>query len=107
MPLRHATLHQLRVFDALARRRSVTRAAERLGVTQPATSASLSRLRRHFGDELLVRDKGCYQLTALAEQLAEPAGEREIRCDRLGRVAVPALEVGGHRQAARRRSARA
>jgi DNA-binding transcriptional LysR family regulator len=31
------------------RERSVTRAAERLGVTQPAASASLSTLRRHFG----------------------------------------------------------
>ena len=36
----------------LLRERSVTRAAKRLGVTQPAASAALSRLRRHFGDEL-------------------------------------------------------
>ena len=39
----------------LVRERSVTRAAQRLGVTQPAASAALSRLRRHFGDELRVR----------------------------------------------------
>lgn len=49
----------------------MTRAAERLGVTQPAASAALSRLRRHFGDELLIRDRGEYTLTALGAQLAE------------------------------------
>ena len=34
------------------------------GVTQPAASAALSRLRRHFGDEMLVREHGEYVLTA-------------------------------------------
>ncbi|MBO0806796.1 MAG: LysR family transcriptional regulator [Actinobacteria bacterium] len=70
-------LNLLVALRELLRERSVTRAAERLGVTQPAASAALSRLRRHFGDELLVRDKGCYQLTALAAQLAEQA---EVVC---------------------------
>ena len=51
--------------------RNVTRAAERLGVTQPAVSASLARLRRHFGDELLVRANGRYELTPLAASLAD------------------------------------
>lgn len=57
------------VLRELLRERRVTHATERLGVTQPA--AALSRLRRHFGDELLVRDKGEYTLTALGAQLAE------------------------------------
>lgn len=61
----------------LLRERSVTRAAERLGVSQPGASAALSRLRRHFGDELLVRRKGGYELTALAGQLADQA---EVIC---------------------------
>lgn len=69
--LANLDLNLLVALRELLRERSVTRAAERLGVTQPAASAALSRLRRHFGDDLLVRDKGCYQLTALAEQLAE------------------------------------
>jgi DNA-binding transcriptional LysR family regulator len=69
--LANLDLNLLVALRELLRERSVTRAAERLGVTQPAASAALSRLRRHFGDELLVRDKGCYQLTTLAEQLAE------------------------------------
>jgi DNA-binding transcriptional LysR family regulator len=75
--LANLDLNLLVALRELLRERSVTRAAERLGVTQPAASAALSRLRRHFGDELLVRDKGCYQLTALASQLAEQA---EVVC---------------------------
>lgn len=64
-------LNLLVALRELVRERNVTRAAERLGVTQPAASAALSRLRRHFGDELLVRGKGGYVLTPLATQLAE------------------------------------
>jgi DNA-binding transcriptional LysR family regulator len=64
-------LNLLVALRELLSERNVTRAAERLGVTQPAASAALARLRRHFGDELLVRDKGGYALTALAVALAE------------------------------------
>jgi DNA-binding transcriptional LysR family regulator len=71
--LANLDLNLLVALRELLRERNVTRAAERLGVTQPAASAALARLRRHFGDELLVRDKGCYELTALAEQLTEQA----------------------------------
>src|SRR6516165_3004091 len=54
--LANLDLNLLVALRELVRERSVTRAAERLGVTQPAASAALSRLRRHFGDELLIRD---------------------------------------------------
>ncbi len=64
-------LNLILVLRELLRERNVTRAAQRLGVTQPAASASLSRLRRHFGDELLVREHGEYVLTPLGEQLAQ------------------------------------
>ncbi len=73
-PVSHLASLDLNLLVALREllsERNVTRAAERLGVTQPAASAALARLRRHFGDELLVRDKGGYALTALAAQLAE------------------------------------
>ena len=73
-PVSHLASLDLNLLVALREllsERNVTRAAERLGVTQPAASAALARLRRHFGDELLVRDKGGYTLTALAAQLAE------------------------------------
>jgi len=69
--LANLDLNLLVALRELLSERNVTRAAERLGVTQPAASAALARLRRHFGDELLMRGKGCYELTALAGQLAE------------------------------------
>lgn len=70
-PLAKLDMNLLVTLRELLRERNVTRAAERLGVTQPAASAALSRLRRHFGDELLVRRQGRYALTPLACQLAE------------------------------------
>lgn len=48
-------LNLLKTFQALFAEGSVTKAAERLGVTQPAASASLRRLRAVFGDPLFVR----------------------------------------------------
>jgi DNA-binding transcriptional LysR family regulator len=68
--LANLDLNLLVALRELTRERSVTRAAQRLGVTQPAASAALARLRRHFGDELLVREHGEYALTPLGEQLA-------------------------------------
>ncbi len=59
----------LAALDALLREKSVTRAARRLGVGQPALSHSLSRLRAHFGDELLVLKGRNYVLTDKAEKL--------------------------------------
>ncbi len=48
-------LNLLRVFDALMQTRSVTAASRNIGLSQPATSHALGRLRDHFGDDLLVR----------------------------------------------------
>ena len=48
-------LNLLRVFEALLEERSVTRAGERLGLTQSAVSHALNRLRLTLGDELFVR----------------------------------------------------
>ena len=47
-------LNLLVVFEALMETRSVTRAAERIGLTQPATSAALRRLRDYFHDDIVV-----------------------------------------------------
>ncbi|HEU4347652.1 MAG TPA: LysR family transcriptional regulator [Actinoplanes sp.] len=58
-------------LDALLQERSVSKAAARLGLSQPALSASLARLRRHFGDELLARAGNRYELTPLAVQLVD------------------------------------
>jgi DNA-binding transcriptional LysR family regulator len=68
-------LNLILVLRELLRERNVTRAAERVGVTQPAVSAALSRLRRHFGDELLVRVSRGYVLSPLAVQLERQVEE--------------------------------
>ena len=62
-------LNLLVALDALLTERSVTRAGEVLHRSQPALSASLKRLRRLFGDDLLVRVGNEHQLTPLAVQL--------------------------------------
>src|SRR6185437_4041959 len=69
--LANLDLNLLVSLDALLAERSVSRAAERLGLSQPSLSASLARLRRHFRDELLARIGNRYELTPLAAQLAE------------------------------------
>lgn len=60
----------LPALDALLRRRHVTRAAEEVGLSQPAMSHVLARLRRALGDELLVRGPSGLVLTSRAEELA-------------------------------------
>jgi DNA-binding transcriptional LysR family regulator len=69
MRLANLDLNLLVSLDALLDQRSVTRAAQQLGLSQPALSASLARLRRHFGDELLSRVGNEYRLSPLAAQL--------------------------------------
>ena len=63
-------LNLLRVFDAVARERHVTRAAQRLNLSQPAVSNALSRLRQALGDELFLRRPGGVEPTELARNLA-------------------------------------
>lgn len=68
---RNLDLNLLVTLDALLRVRNVTHAAAELGLSQPAVSAALGRLRRHFKDELLVRAGNRFELTPLATQLVE------------------------------------
>lgn len=72
MNLAQIDLNLLVSLDALLAERHVTRAAERVGLSQPAMSSALARLRVMFGDELLVRVGREYQATALAHDLEEP-----------------------------------
>lgn len=55
MDIRSVDLNLLVIFDAMARKRSVIRTAEVVGLSQPATSAALARLRTLFDDALFVR----------------------------------------------------
>src|SRR6185369_960807 len=59
-------------FDTVLRDRSVTAAAKHLGLTQPAVSNALARLRAQFEDALFVRTPGGMDATPFARQLAEP-----------------------------------
>jgi len=68
-------LNLLRVFDAVARERHVTRAAAALHLSQPAVSNALARLRAAHNDELFLRRPGGVEPTALALSLAQPVAE--------------------------------
>jgi len=70
--LRDFDIGLLVALDALLTHKSVTRAGERLHLSQPATSIILARLRRHFGNELLIPAGRKMVLTPLAESLVEP-----------------------------------
>lgn len=72
MNLRDVDLNLLVVFDALLRTRSVTRAAQVLGMSQPAASFALSKLRKMLGDPLFVRTTTGIFPTPYAERLATP-----------------------------------
>ena len=63
-------LNLLVVFDALVAEGHATRAAERIGLTQPAVSHSLNRLRVLFGDPLFVRSPRGMTATPLAQDIA-------------------------------------
>jgi DNA-binding transcriptional LysR family regulator len=65
-------LNLLIVFDMLMREHSLTRAGRRLGLSQPATSHALARLRQMLNDDLFIRTPEGMQPTARAEQMAEP-----------------------------------
>lgn len=70
--IRNLDLNLLKTLDALLDERSVTRAADRLSLTQPAVSGMLNRLRESFDDPLFVRAQRGIVPTLRAEQLAAP-----------------------------------
>lgn len=64
-------LNLLRLFDTVYRTRNISRAAEQLGMSQPATSQALTRLRLALGDHLFERTSGGVRPTQRAERLAQ------------------------------------
>lgn len=75
MNLAGVDLNLLVALDALLDERSVTRAADRVGLSQPGMSNTLARLRRLFDDPLLVRHGAQMEPTPRAEELAQPLRE--------------------------------
>jgi len=70
MDIRGVDLNLLKAFDALISERAVTRAASRIGLSQPAMSHALSRLRSLFADDLFVRTQTGMEPTAHAREIA-------------------------------------
>ncbi|WP_027468781.1 LysR family transcriptional regulator [Deefgea rivuli] len=68
-------LNLLKLFEALVRERSVTQAGLRLGLSQPAASRALGRLRTMLSDRLVVRGKLGLELTPRGEALAGPVAK--------------------------------
>lgn len=72
MNLRSFDLNLLVVFDAVITDGNLTRAADRIGMSQPAVSNSLARLRDALGDPLFERRGRGMEPTARARELAKP-----------------------------------
>lgn len=74
-PMRPQELNLLMVFDAIMTERSITRAADRLSMTQPAVSNAVSRMRVAWNDELFVKDGRNIQPTLHAQNLWDQVRE--------------------------------
>jgi LysR family transcriptional regulator, nod-box dependent transcriptional activator len=72
MRLNGLDLNLLVALDALLSEASVSRAAERLNISQSGMSGALSRLRVHFEDDLLIQIGGRMRLSPMAQSLTEP-----------------------------------
>ncbi|MFC5907545.1 LysR family transcriptional regulator [Streptacidiphilus monticola] len=83
MNLATLDLNLVVALRALLEERNVTRAGRRVGLSQPAMSAALARLRRHFDDELLTRSGNSYELTPLGAALLD---RTVVACELLERV---------------------
>lgn len=73
--LRSVDLNLLVMLDVLLEEKHITRAAERLNITQSAMSKSFARLKEMFDDPILYRVSGEYELTVKAARLVHPVKE--------------------------------
>lgn len=74
-PFEKIDLHLIRVLHTVIAERSVSRAAVRLGMHQPAVSTALKRLRELSGDPILVRSGSGMQPTDAALRMLEPSAD--------------------------------
>ena len=97
MRYRRLDLNLLVALDALLADRSVTRAAAKLNITQPAMSGALARLREYFEDPLVVQVGRQLELTPLAQSLVGPIHDVILRID--SAIAIePAFDPGQSRR---------
>jgi LysR family transcriptional regulator, low CO2-responsive transcriptional regulator len=83
MQLRHATLHQLRIFHAVARHSSFARAAEELHLSPPTLSLQVKQLSETVGQPLFEQLGKKIYLTTAGQTLAEACADIEARMERL------------------------
>ncbi|TXI84982.1 HTH-type transcriptional regulator LeuO [Cupriavidus sp. H19C3] len=83
MNLRALDLNLLVIFDALMSERHVTRAANKIAMSQPAMSNALARLRHIFKDELFIRGAGGMEPTPRALELGEAVQQILRQTERL------------------------
>ncbi len=93
MDLAHIDLNLLVALNALLRDRNVTHAGQRMGLSQPAMSGTLARLRKLFRDDLLVQVGHHLEMTQLAQELAQPVNDLLEQVERMidGRRAFSAV----------------
>ena len=72
MNLRSVNLNLLTIFDAIMAENNLTRAADKIGMSQPAISLALSQLRQIFGDKLFLRTARGVKPTSKALELSGP-----------------------------------
>lgn len=96
MNLRHATLHQLRIFHAVAQHGSFARAAEALHLSPPTLSLQVKQLSETVGQPLFEQLGKKIYLTAAGRTLAEACEDIESRMERLGEdlAALQGVERG-------------
>lgn len=79
-------IRALLALEGLLREGSVSKAAQRVGLSQPAMSHMLARLRKTFGDELLVRGRQGFVLTEYGERLLAHVTQLAPQLEALGRA---------------------
>jgi len=80
--LRRVDINLLVVLDAILIEKNLTRAGERIDMTQPAVSGALARLRQQFDDPILVRSGRGFEITERGEQLKPLVREAMIEVSR-------------------------
>ncbi|HEY9200434.1 MAG TPA: LysR substrate-binding domain-containing protein [Gammaproteobacteria bacterium] len=83
MPIRHATLHQLKIFYALSQHMSITRTAEALHLTPPAVSIQVKQLAESAGEALIDQVGKQIFLTDAGKAVAEASRDIFERIDAL------------------------
>ena len=101
MNLRHATLHQLRIFHAVAQHNSFARAAEALHLSPPTLSLQVKQLSETIGQPLFEQLGKKIFLTAAGTTLAEACTDIETRMERLSQdlAALQGVERGSFKLA--------